>query len=427
MSLSNVLPPPRHSYTTINNNNGHKQISNEEQLQLEIVKLNSVIPPYGSRDGYIPREPEDFGDGGAFPEIPIKQYPLDMGRKDLQNKSSVVSLKVNDKGEVQYDAILRENMRKEQILHSKYTDLIPKDDIAQDDLLKPTEDIMMEETEETRKALEKLTNQQIESVRPTHTNLKQSKPITVRYQSGSQSQNSAHASGATSRLIKIYEMPTDPLDPPKFKHKKLPVRPPSPPVPIMHSPPRQVTVEDQKNWKIPPCVSNWKNNKGFTLPLHQRLAADGRGLYNHVINDKFAKFSEALLIAERQARKEVEARAQMRLKLSKKQKEQKEKQLAEMAKQAKKTAKYNNYIGIDDKQDNQDTHKDKPRDTSVYDANAAKKHAKKQKQKHKSRKRRRDSESESSSDSDSDSDSDEDEREQAREERDTIRRERERE
>ena len=31
------------------------------------------------------------------------------------------------------------------------------------------------------------------------------------------------------------------------------------------------------DWKIPPCVSNWKNAKGYTIPLDKRLAADGRG------------------------------------------------------------------------------------------------------------------------------------------------------
>lgn len=34
------------------------------------------------RQGFIPRVREDFGDGGAFPEIHVAQYPLDMGRKD---------------------------------------------------------------------------------------------------------------------------------------------------------------------------------------------------------------------------------------------------------------------------------------------------------------------------------------------------------
>lgn len=56
-------------------------------------------------------------------------------------------------------------------------------------------------------------------------------------------------------------MPVDPLEPPKFRHTKVPRGPGSPPVPVMHSPPRAITVQDQQNWKIPPCISNWKNPK----------------------------------------------------------------------------------------------------------------------------------------------------------------------
>jgi SNW domain-containing protein 1 len=43
--------------------------------------LEARIPPYGKRAGWKPRKPEDYGDGGAFPEIHIAQYPRDMGRK----------------------------------------------------------------------------------------------------------------------------------------------------------------------------------------------------------------------------------------------------------------------------------------------------------------------------------------------------------
>ena len=55
-----------------------------------IVSLN--IPPYGQRvkQRFIPRNQEDFGDGGAFPEIHIMQYPLDMGRKDKVWRGVVV-------------------------------------------------------------------------------------------------------------------------------------------------------------------------------------------------------------------------------------------------------------------------------------------------------------------------------------------------
>ena len=47
--------------------------------------------------------------------------------------------------------------------------------------------------------------------------------------------------------------------PPKFKHKRVPRGPGTPPPPVHHSPPRKLTQKDQKDWKIPPCVSNWKN------------------------------------------------------------------------------------------------------------------------------------------------------------------------
>lgn len=34
----------------------------------------------------------------------------------------------------------------------------------------------------------------------------------------------------------------------------------------MHSPPRATTVKDQQDWKIPPCISNWKNPKVIAHP-----------------------------------------------------------------------------------------------------------------------------------------------------------------
>ena len=114
------------------------------------------------------------------------------------------------------------------------------------------------------------------------------------------------SSAGQSRIIKLVEKPVDPMEPARFKHKRIPagkssisrylgiylsisiflmltchlpnVAPPSPPPPVMHSPPRKVTVEEQREWKIPPSISNWKNPKGYVIPLDKRLAADGRGL-----------------------------------------------------------------------------------------------------------------------------------------------------
>jgi SNW domain-containing protein 1 len=141
---------------------------------------------------------------------------------------------------------------------------------------------------------------------------------------------------ASTRIIRIAEVQVDPLEPPKFKHKKVPLPPSSPPAPVLHSPPRKTTREEQLEWAIPPCISNWKNAKGFTIPLDKRLASDGRGLQEATINDRFATFAEALYIADHHAREEVEKRAQLQKKLAEKEREKKEQRLQELAEEVAK-------------------------------------------------------------------------------------------
>jgi len=64
-------------------------------------------PVYGSRIGWRPRSPDDYGDGGAFPEIPLAQYPLDMGRK-ASTTSNALALQVDAEGRVKYDVVARQ-------------------------------------------------------------------------------------------------------------------------------------------------------------------------------------------------------------------------------------------------------------------------------------------------------------------------------
>lgn len=129
--------------------------------------------------------------------------------------------------------------------------------------------------------------------------------------------------------------PVDPLEPPKFRHRKTIKAEGDAPVPVMHSPPRHVTAEDQLAWKIPPCISNWKNTKGYTIPLDKRLAADGRGLQEVTINDNFAKFAESLYIAEAASREEVAKRAAIQRKLAVNEKEATEDALRRLAAEAR--------------------------------------------------------------------------------------------
>ncbi len=70
--------------------------------------LQKDAPPYLRRQGFVPRRPADFGDGGAFPEIHVAQYPLDMGKPDQQRGSQTLAVTIGGDGQVNYDAILKQ-------------------------------------------------------------------------------------------------------------------------------------------------------------------------------------------------------------------------------------------------------------------------------------------------------------------------------
>lgn len=77
------------------------------------MSSHPTAPPYGHRKGWIPRSQEDFGDGGAYPEVPIAQYPLGMGMKKTTAKSLAVSL--DAQGKIKYDAIARQGHGKDKV------------------------------------------------------------------------------------------------------------------------------------------------------------------------------------------------------------------------------------------------------------------------------------------------------------------------
>ncbi|RXK39651.1 pre-mRNA-processing protein 45 [Tremella mesenterica] len=292
------------------------------------------IPKYGKRKGWKPRQQHDFNGGGAYPECHIAQYPLDMGKKKA-GAGSTLALQVDADGMVRYDAIAQQGRAPGSKVQSSFKDLVPlanRHDISDKEraMERPDETAVQETAERTRLALERLTSAKIKAAQPKHVAKANTDSSYIRYTPANQS-----ADEGKQRIIKMSSVQEDPLEPPKFKHKKIPKAPDEPPVPVLQSPPRPATAQDQKDWMIPPCISNWKNNKGYTIPLDKRLAADGRGLQDVHINDNFAKFSEALYVADRHAREEVRARAQMQQLLAQKEKAQKEENLRLLAQRAR--------------------------------------------------------------------------------------------
>lgn len=290
-------------------------------------------PPYQRRSNFVPRKQEDFGDGGAFPEVHVAQYPLDMGRPDRESGAGkTLCVTVDADGEVNYDAIVRQGSNRDKIVASSHADMLPKVD-ALANRERPGQEVEEETAKETWEALQRVVEMKIQAAQPKTLGPKPAAPQYIKYtpsQRGSQ-----FNSGAKQRIVKLLDMPVDPLEPPRFRHKKVPLGPGEPPVPIMHSPPRPVTVKDQQDWKIPPCISNWKNPKGYTIPLDKRLAADGRGLQETAVSDKFAAFTEALYSAEHKAREALHMRNKVQKELMAREKEKKEKELRDLAQRAR--------------------------------------------------------------------------------------------
>ncbi len=284
----------------------------------------------------MPRTQEDFGGGGAFPEVHVSQFPLDMGRPGRAS-SAMVPLTVGGDGSANFDAIVRQGRGREgAAVHSAFADLVEKD-AAKTITARPDEAAEAASAAVTRAALEGIVSHKIASARPgsipANAVSRPEDDKIIRYTPDESAPGFNPA--ARTRIIKLVEAAVDPMEPPKFKHKKVPSGPPDAPVPVMHSPPRKLSAVDAAAWKIPVCVSNWKTNRGYVVPLDKRVGADGRGLVEPTINDAFAKLSEALSIAERKARVEVETRAAISRKLAQRSKEEKEAELRVLAARAR--------------------------------------------------------------------------------------------
>ena len=211
---------------------------------------------------FIPLYEEDYADGGAFPEIHVVQYPLNMGRPGVKS-SAMVAVNINEKGEVSYDALVKQGSNRQKLVQTSLDDIKESSGTSVEKVTLPDTTEEQEVAEKTRLALQGLLDSKIKSTKPSivvQTN-EVVEPTYIKY-----NPSGANTTGE-QKIIRMVEAQVDPMEPPKHKTKRAPRGDASPPVPILHSPPRKLTVADQQAWKIPPCVSNWKNARGFTIPL----------------------------------------------------------------------------------------------------------------------------------------------------------------
>lgn len=265
------------------------------------------------------------GDGGIAGSFSI-QDELAVPSSSREG-SRTLALRYDSNGRPEFDAVVRQGLTDGKIVYSKPGDQREKH-FDQETLVRPADDKVKTNLERTREALDLALTRRRQNNAVSVGN--RNNPEIFRYTPSQQTSRTIN-----QRLIKMVEKETDPLEPSKFRNKKLPAAAPSPPPPLQHSPPRKLTKEDQLAWKIPPCISNWKNSKGYTIPIDKRVQADGRRLQEVYANEKFAVFGESLSLAERTAREEVRLRNEAHRMEKIKEAQEKEEQLRALAARAR--------------------------------------------------------------------------------------------
>ena len=211
-------------------------------------------------------------------------------------------------------------------------------------LKKPTEEETLENIYNTKKALEKLTNRRIKTYQSFKTNSLSNESNKNNQLCYKYIDYRLDSNKSKSHLIKLVALPVDPLSNLKYKHHKIPLSNTNEKnfVPVLQEPAQKLSYEEQKKWKIPPCVNMSNNPKGLVIPLDIRLANDGRNLREYQANQNFAKLADILALTEKNVRKEIEDRNKIAQSIQIAAAMKKEQELREAAKQARQERKLNN-------------------------------------------------------------------------------------
>ena len=140
----------------------------------------------------------------------------------MQRKSAkTLPVKVDPKsGEVKYGSVVA---RPGKVTHDTFTDLIERRG-EETSLERPGVDAEMETAQKTKQALEAIVNSTVSAGKPVQIpgqeSLGSTDPKYIRYTA---SESTPGFNKATEqRIIRMVEAPVDPMEPPKFKHKKVP-------------------------------------------------------------------------------------------------------------------------------------------------------------------------------------------------------------
>ena len=300
---------------------------------------SSKIPAYPHRatSSWIPAREADYDDGGAYPEIVgVDQYPRGMGRGKKESTNGALGAALDGAGGVSWGAVVREGADSSLTIYDSVNALVERGKGAV--RARPSRDEVAANAEATQASLANMMHATLTDAKARGRSTLGAANMTGNTEFIKYTPNAAAAAktGITQRVIKMVDLPVDPLEPSRFRHKKRPGgAPKEAPVPVLHAPEKKATKEEKAVFDIPAPVSNWKNPNGFAIPLDKRLASQGIGLVAPKISDRFAKFTDALDIAEAAARERVEAMAQLEKERKLKEQAKEDEELREIAREAR--------------------------------------------------------------------------------------------
>ncbi|KAK8870849.1 SNW domain-containing protein 1 [Tritrichomonas musculus] len=137
--------------------------------------------------------------------------------------------------------------------------------------------------------------------------------------------------GESDYEVRIAEKRNDPLDPSHFRNRKPITLQNEDPEPILTEPIKKLTPEEEEYWRVPTCVSNWRNPAGYVIPMDKRVGADARRFEQPGLSDKFANYAKALDIASSSINESIAQRSMIERQLQQKKKRDEEEKMREEA------------------------------------------------------------------------------------------------
>ena len=355
--------------------------SYEQRCQAAIEFSKASPTERKTKKLFVPRSIADFDDGGSFPEIHVAQYPKHMGNPHLNKRrygnatgttggtggigtssnsdtkknslsssigssisttQAIVNVEIDANGNKDYTSLIKSGTNSNKKVYAKHSDLKGYNP-SKEELSLPTHTEEQQTANKTQDVINALLANKVALSKPSGTAIENASTSMnqedkTQFISYTPNPNAPgyNAEAAPKRIIQMVPAQLDPMMPPKHKHEKAPPGPADDFTPVLHAPPEKLTKEERDSWNIPACISNWKNTRGYTIPLDKRLAADGRGLRDDTtINSNFATLSESLYLAERNAREEVRMRALVKKRQVETERDRREKELRELAMKAR--------------------------------------------------------------------------------------------